>query len=200
MPSASACSGPLRPARMELLNKRPVRVSFQGMWGSVLAVSGPWRTSGDWWREDAWKQEEWDLEIIFEPPPPILVKSGPAATHEACTQQRGAYCFFFDSIQQKLVCAGNLRLMYIELHARSAFSFLEGASVPEELAGTLRRARNARHGPARSRRRVRLAALLSGRQKNFHSGAHRRGNHFRGRLALSRCSSNPARATRIFAA
>src|SRR5690348_16007243 len=26
--------------------------------------------------------------------------------------------------------------MYTELHARSAFSFLEGASVPEELAGT----------------------------------------------------------------
>src|ERR1700689_5561689 len=27
-----------------------------------------------------------------------------------------------------------LRLMYTELHARSAFSFLEGASLPEELA------------------------------------------------------------------
>src|SRR6266849_3594874 len=26
--------------------------------------------------------------------------------------------------------------MYIELHARSAFSFLEGASLPEELAAT----------------------------------------------------------------
>src|ERR1700693_3716781 len=26
-----------------------------------------------------------------------------------------------------------LRLMYIELHARSAFSFLEGASTPEDL-------------------------------------------------------------------
>ena len=25
---------------------------------------------------------------------------------------------------------------YIELHARSAFSFLEGAALPEELAGT----------------------------------------------------------------
>ena len=25
--------------------------------------------------------------------------------------------------------------MYVELHARSAFSFLEGSSVPEELAG-----------------------------------------------------------------
>src|ERR1700690_2660103 len=35
---------------------------------------------------------------------------------------------------RKLVRAGNLRLMYIELHARSAFSFLEGASLPEELA------------------------------------------------------------------
>src|SRR3984893_2445784 len=33
----------------------------------------------------------------------------------------------------ELVCARNLRLMYIELHARSAFSFLEGASLPEEL-------------------------------------------------------------------
>jgi len=26
--------------------------------------------------------------------------------------------------------------MYIELHARSAFSFLEGSSLPEELAAT----------------------------------------------------------------
>src|ERR1700688_3068766 len=33
-----------------------------------------------------------------------------------------------------MVCARELRLMYIELHARSAFSFLEGASSPEELA------------------------------------------------------------------
>src|SRR5690242_10666714 len=38
-------------------------------------------------------------------------------------------------VTRKLVCARNLRLMYIELHARSAFSFLEGASLPEELAG-----------------------------------------------------------------
>src|SRR5712664_1949572 len=34
----------------------------------------------------------------------------------------------------RMVCARGLRLMYAELHARSAFSFLEGASVPEELA------------------------------------------------------------------
>src|SRR5690242_19416275 len=34
----------------------------------------------------------------------------------------------------KLVRARQVRLMYTELHARSAFSFLEGASLPEELA------------------------------------------------------------------
>src|SRR5437868_15372708 len=36
----------------------------------------------------------------------------------------------------RLVCRGELRPMssYIELHCRSAFSFLQGASLPEELA------------------------------------------------------------------
>src|ERR1700739_3097588 len=41
----------------------------------------------------------------------------------------------FRRVTAKMVCARELRLMYVELHARSAFSFLEGASVPEELAG-----------------------------------------------------------------
>src|SRR5579862_2886886 len=36
-----------------------------------------------------------------------------------------------------MVFARHLRLKYIELHARSAFSFLEGASTPEDLASTL---------------------------------------------------------------
>src|SRR5687767_14964298 len=35
----------------------------------------------------------------------------------------------------RLVYRGSLRLMnYVELHARSAFSFLRGASTPEQLA------------------------------------------------------------------
>ncbi|MGA2076635.1 MAG: PHP domain-containing protein, partial [Terriglobia bacterium] len=33
-----------------------------------------------------------------------------------------------------MVRPGGLRLIYVELHARSAFSFLEGACIPEELA------------------------------------------------------------------
>src|ERR1700722_9152847 len=40
--------------------------------------------------------------------------------------------FRFDGAQ--LVRARDVRLMYTELHARSAFSFLEGASLPEDLA------------------------------------------------------------------
>src|SRR3954464_4048414 len=32
-----------------------------------------------------------------------------------------------------MVSAGDIRLMYVELHARSAFSFLEGGSLPEAL-------------------------------------------------------------------
>src|ERR1700723_2476712 len=41
----------------------------------------------------------------------------------------------------ELVRARSVRLTYIELHARSAFSFLEGASLPEELSS-----RCAEHG------------------------------------------------------
>ena len=75
--------------------------------------------------------------------------------------------------------------MYIELHARSAFSFLEGASMPEELAGVC-----AEHG-------MRAMALLDRDgvygSPRFHLAAekapspraHRRGSHIIGRLALS---------------
>src|SRR5215510_5721504 len=39
--------------------------------------------------------------------------------------------------ERGLLCGRNLRLMhYVELHARSAFSFLRGASLPEQLAET----------------------------------------------------------------
>src|ERR1700730_15077212 len=36
---------------------------------------------------------------------------------------------------ETMVCGRNLRLKYVELHSCSAFSFLEGASRPEDLAG-----------------------------------------------------------------
>ncbi len=56
---------PSLPANVELYEGRPACVSFSGMRGEVLAASGPWRTSGDWWREDAWTHDEWDVDIRF---------------------------------------------------------------------------------------------------------------------------------------
>ncbi|MBV8515377.1 MAG: DNA polymerase Y family protein [Acidobacteria bacterium] len=46
-------------------DRRPVRVSFSGMRGDVIAASGPWRSSGEWWQEDGWDHDEWDLAIDF---------------------------------------------------------------------------------------------------------------------------------------
>ena len=53
-------------ARVELREGRPVKLFFRGLYGRVMTASGPWKVSGDWWREDAWQQEEWDLEIRFD--------------------------------------------------------------------------------------------------------------------------------------
>lgn len=35
------------------------RVSY----GDVVWCAGPWRTSGEWWNEEPWEREEWDLAI-----------------------------------------------------------------------------------------------------------------------------------------
>src|SRR6202453_4566291 len=53
-------------ARVELRKGRPVKIFFRGLYGRVITASGPWKISGDWWREDAWQQEEWDLELQFD--------------------------------------------------------------------------------------------------------------------------------------
>jgi protein ImuB len=31
--------------------------------GKILEIAGPWRTTGDWWRLDAWARDEWDVAI-----------------------------------------------------------------------------------------------------------------------------------------
>jgi protein ImuB len=59
---------PAMPARVEVRADVPVRILFNGVCGDVIAASGPWRNSGDWWSEDPWNQDEWDLEIEFSLP------------------------------------------------------------------------------------------------------------------------------------
>ena len=35
----------------------------RSVYGKVVCVSGPWRTSGDWWRSDCWARDEWDVGV-----------------------------------------------------------------------------------------------------------------------------------------
>lgn len=74
---------PQVPAAVELREGCPAKVFFRGWCGRVVAASGPWRTSGDWWREDSWHRDEWDLEIEFQ-----VAKTGGSA---------GVYCVYYDS-------------------------------------------------------------------------------------------------------
>ena len=45
----------------------PTQISAWGkqrsVYGKVIDVAGPWRTTGDWWREDGWARDEWDVTI-----------------------------------------------------------------------------------------------------------------------------------------
>ncbi|MGH9574744.1 MAG: DNA polymerase Y family protein [Candidatus Acidiferrales bacterium] len=88
------------PASVQIHESRPKKVSFRGVRGEVLAASGPWRTSGDWWREDAWHQDEWDLEIRFN------ISPDRAQKNPASCPQHGLYRFFFDSLTQSWFVRG----------------------------------------------------------------------------------------------
>ena len=84
-----------------------MKIFFRGLYGRVVTASGPWRTSGEWWREDAWQQEEWDLEIAFEGGSAGVSASlhvnatanvrGIAPVQDVKTHTRaGLYCVYYD--------------------------------------------------------------------------------------------------------
>lgn len=35
----------------------------KSVYGKVVRMAGPWRTSGEWWRADRWARDEWDVAI-----------------------------------------------------------------------------------------------------------------------------------------
>jgi protein ImuB len=49
--------------RVELRAGRPHRLRASRIHGTVTEISGPWLSSGDWWRPDAWDREEFDLAL-----------------------------------------------------------------------------------------------------------------------------------------
>jgi protein ImuB len=80
--------------RVELQNGYPARIYFRGMHGNIVAASGPWKTSGDWWREDTWQQDEWEVDIRFD--------SSANGRHERMPNVRsqdGLYRIYYDWIR-----------------------------------------------------------------------------------------------------
>jgi protein ImuB len=81
-------------AKVELQDGYPARIYFRGMRGKIVTASGPWRTSGDWWREDAWQQDEWEVDIRFD--------SSASSRNERASSPRaqdGLYRIYYDSIR-----------------------------------------------------------------------------------------------------
>ncbi len=85
---------PAQAVRVELRDEQPVRVYLRGMRGEVVAASGPWRSSGDWWQEDAWQQDEWDLAIAF----PSAEKEREQRRGEG--PHAGLYRIYYDALRQ----------------------------------------------------------------------------------------------------
>lgn len=57
---------PLR-AIVEVEQGYPRQISAWGkqrsVYGKILYAAGPWRTTGDWWRDDRWSRDEWDVAL-----------------------------------------------------------------------------------------------------------------------------------------
>ena len=57
---------PLR-AIVEAARGYPTEINAWGkdrsVYGKVVGLAGPWRTSGEWWRSDLWARDEWDVAV-----------------------------------------------------------------------------------------------------------------------------------------
>ncbi len=57
---------PLR-AMVDASRGYPLQLSAWGpnrsVYGKVVRLAGPWRKTGDWWRDDCWARDEWDVAV-----------------------------------------------------------------------------------------------------------------------------------------
>jgi protein ImuB len=56
---------PLR-AIVALRDGKPVHLTCpkrKEIHGEILWMAGPWRSSGDWWEQDGWSRDEWDIAM-----------------------------------------------------------------------------------------------------------------------------------------
>jgi len=78
-PVAMRLFRPACPLKVELSEGRPAILAdqtkqFRPLQGKVIWSAGPWRSSGDWWAENAdgqqsgpWDREEWDIALAMSP-------------------------------------------------------------------------------------------------------------------------------------
>src|SRR5262249_44883586 len=50
-------------AHVRVKGGKPVHVSAPSFRGDVTFCSGPWRSSGDWWKAEPWDWAEWDVAL-----------------------------------------------------------------------------------------------------------------------------------------
>jgi hypothetical protein len=81
---------------------RPAYISFPSVHGEVVAASGPWHTSGEWWREDAWNRQEWDVEVR----PPAASNTNAIENSSSAGPQKGVYRIYYDAMRQGWFVAG----------------------------------------------------------------------------------------------
>ena len=60
---AFRCFRPPVTAEIIVRGKQPIYVNGGYISGPVRACAGPWRVCGEWWTEDVWAYEEWDVEV-----------------------------------------------------------------------------------------------------------------------------------------
>ena len=100
-PTALRVFRPALSASVEVRQGCPARVAFPGTRGRVVRASGPWRGSGDWWSEDAWQSDEWDIEIHFDDLPPARWPEQRANTGIKEGRRRGVYRLAYDLTRQE---------------------------------------------------------------------------------------------------
>ena len=54
---------PAKKVRVHMHNGVPAQLKFDDVNSEVLMAAGPWHASGEWWEEQAWAREEWDIAL-----------------------------------------------------------------------------------------------------------------------------------------
>lgn len=87
-------------AKLEVRKGYPVHIRFRGLHGKIVAASGPWRTSGDWWREETWAHDEWDVQICFD-------SNSTFTDHALCWEtQEGLFRIYYDGLRRNWFVCG----------------------------------------------------------------------------------------------